>query len=282
MFRWLVAGMLVTAAARAESEPPLAAPNAHGVAMGHVHFTVRDVESNVKFWTDLGGMASRDGGTAIIRFPDIFVVLTEGIYEGNSQGAVVNHISFRVDDLARIEPVGYGFEYYQGEFPGIATLHTPEGERVELFDDSATNIGFTVDQGAIDAVADRHNQKHTVPITSHHMHFYLPEEDVIKAKEWYATNFGGVAGKRWHYDAVDLPGINLNFSKGDSPMAPTRGRMLDHIGFEVANLESFCKTLAEQGVVCEAPANPPLPGVKSAFLVDPWGTTIELTEGLRQ
>jgi catechol 2,3-dioxygenase-like lactoylglutathione lyase family enzyme len=56
---------------------------------------------------------------------------------------------------------------------------------------------------------------------------------------------------------------------------------MDHIGFEVKNLEAFCKKLEAQGVKFEIPyRDVPQLGLKIAFLVDPEGTRIELTEGL--
>lgn len=59
------------------------------------------------------------------------------------------------------------------------------------------------------------------------------------------------------------------------------GVSIDHIGFEVRNLEAFCRTLEASGVKFERPyrKNPGDP-VATALLVDPWGTSIELTEGL--
>jgi hypothetical protein len=78
-----------------------------------------------------------------------------------------------------------------------------------------------------------------------------------------------------------LPGINLNFSAASGPAAPTKGRMLDHIGFEVENLEAFCKALETEGIVFDRPYSKLPSGLGLAFLTDPWGTYIELTEGLR-
>jgi hypothetical protein len=92
--------------------------------------------------------------------------------------------------------------------------------------------------------------------------------------------FGGIGGKRSNYDAVDLPGINLNFS-GGRPSAAMTGRTLEHIGFEVAGLEAFSKRLASMGVKFEAPYRKNTDGIATATVVDPWGTLIELTEGLR-
>lgn len=116
---------------------------------------------------------------------------------------------------------------------------------------------------------------------SQHLHLNVPAEDVIKAKNWYVKNFGAIAGKRWHYEAADLPGINLNFSAAKAPVAPTRGRLLDHISFEVEQLETFCRKLSEQGIVFDTAAEVSLSGVNSVFLTDPWGTYIELTERLK-
>jgi extradiol dioxygenase family protein len=78
-----------------------------------------------------------------------------------------------------------------------------------------------------------------------------------------------------------LPGININISGVDAGQAPTRGRMLDHIGFEVENLEAFCKQLEAKGIEFDRPYGTLPSGFGLAFLTDPWGTYIELTEGLR-
>ncbi|RPI60408.1 MAG: VOC family protein, partial [Lysobacterales bacterium] len=252
---------LMTGAAQAE----LSAPNAAGVAMGHLHYVVRDVAANKAFWVGLGGRSVLFNGTTEgIVFPDVVVLLRQGEPSGGTQGSVVNHVAFRVKSVAAIEKAGFEVEY-NAQYPGVASVHTPEGERIELFDDElATNLGFTIDgggsdagtdargramQGAIaDAAAERHNRKLEVPIIAHHIHLNVPQGQVAAAKEWYATHFGGVRGMRWRYDAVDLPGININISGVDTSQAPTRGRMLDHIGFEVQNLEAFCKVLEAKGI----------------------------------
>jgi hypothetical protein len=133
-----------------------------------------------------------------------------------------------------------------------------------------------------DAAAERHHRKMSVPIVVHHIHLYVPAGAEVQAKEWYARLFGGAIGKRWHYEATDLPGINLNFSSAGGTAAPTKGRMLDHVGFEVANLKTFCAKLEATGVKLDAPYTTHDDGIATAWLTDPWGTSIELTEGLRQ
>jgi catechol 2,3-dioxygenase-like lactoylglutathione lyase family enzyme len=262
----------------------LAAPNAAGVAMGHVHFNVQDIEANKRFWLALGGTAEGNDSVAVISFPDVLVLLNQREPAGGPEDSVVDHFAFRVRSLAAVEAAGLDIEL-NPDYPGVASVRTPEGERIELFDDGlATNLGFTVDSGAHDSVTDRHNRKIDVPIVAHHIHLYVPEGEIEAARDWYARYFGGVKGQRWRYPAVDFPGINLNFSETPAVRAPTLGRRLDHIGFEVENLEAFCKELEAKGVALDLPYRklPSGPSVLGlAFLTDPWGTTIELTEGLR-
>ena len=75
--------------------------------------------------------------------------------------------------------------------------------------------------------------------------------------------------------------MNLSFTKTDTALAGTKGRSLDHIGFEVRDLESFTKKLEASGMKFDVPYRKvPRLGIAIAFLTDPWGTYIELTEGL--
>ena len=64
----------------------------------------------------------------------------------------------------------------------------------------------------------------------------------------------------------------------------TRGRAVDHVGFEVRNLKEFLGTLPSKGITLTTPMarDRTLGDVQSATLTDPWGTFVELTEGLEQ
>ena len=262
-----------------EAAAQLAPANQAGVAMGHLHYRVKDVNANVAFWESLGGRSVRVGSVQAVRFQDVFVLLTQGDYSGTSEGAVVNHIAFRVPSFAALESAGIILQRLAG-FPGVGNTSTPEGERVELFEDAALNLTFTPDEGKHASGSDRHNRAVGVPIAFHHVHLYVPGEEHLAAKAWYARMFGGVAGKRSNYDAVDLPGINLNFSGGRTS-APMTGRTLEHVGFEITGLEAFCRRLESMGVKFEAPYRKDADGMATATILDPWGTVIELTEGLR-
>jgi len=257
----------------------LSPPNASGVTMGHLHYTVKDVESNRKFWIALGGKPVRFGSAVVLKFPDTLVFLTQGEANAGTEGSVVNHVAFRVESLAKLNAQGFKVEYNR-DYPGVGSVFSPEGERIELFDATATNLTFTADDGRDDPVARRHNRNISVPIIAHHIHLYVPQGDEQGAKAWYSETFGGLPGKRWRYDAVDFPGINFNFSSSPQALAPIKGRRLDHIGLEVTNLEAFCKKLVARGVKLDVPFTKQPSGLATAFLTDPWGTYIELTEGL--
>jgi catechol 2,3-dioxygenase-like lactoylglutathione lyase family enzyme len=270
----LAAAVLAAGEARAQ----LAAPNAAGVSMGHLHYRVKDLDANKRFWTALGGTPIKIGGTEAIRFPDVIVMLTPGDYSGLSEGAVLNHVAFRVRTFAQVEAAGLKVDRL-AQFPGVGYTYTPEKERVELFEDAALNLTFAPDSGAAEGIVARHNKPLPTPVAFHHVHFYLPGDAHLEAKAWYSRMFGGVPGKRSQYDAVDLPGINFNYSGGRTA-GPMKGRTLEHLGLEVRNLQAFCRRLESMGVKFDVPFQKGSDGVSLAVLTDPWGTTIELTEGL--
>ena len=126
-----------------------------------------------------------------------------------------------------------------------------------------------------------------VPVRMDHIHFFLP--DVLPMQAWYAKVFGGKPGQRERVAAPGIidcdffPGeINLSFGKRDMVPVPTKGRALDHIGFDVTDIDAFAKKLQGMGIQFEAPPRHQVRIRKTrvAFLTDPWGTYIEVTENL--
>ena len=94
-------------------------------------------------------------------------------------------------------------------------------------------------------------------------------------------DFGAIPGKRGSFEAADLPGANLTFSRTTDPVVGTRNRLLDQLGFEVKDLEHFCQTLGRLGIKLDRPySRTPELDICTAFVTDPWGTYIALTEGL--
>jgi catechol 2,3-dioxygenase-like lactoylglutathione lyase family enzyme len=265
--------------------PPIraqvSAPNAAQVSMGHLHFHVRDVTANRAFWVALGAKPARPlDGAEMVAFDGLLIMLSPGEPTGTTEGSVINHVALRVKSFAQVEAAGLKVERRRIEGRESGGVVAPSGDRVELFEENAEQVRFVLDAGQASVVAERHNRPLQAVVVPHHLHFDVPVGADATAQAWYVKTFGGVPGIRLRYKAADLPGMNLNFSGLPMPMTPTKGRTLDHIGFEVANLESFCRNLSAAGVKLDQPYSKGRDGVATASLTDPWGTSIELTEGL--
>jgi catechol 2,3-dioxygenase-like lactoylglutathione lyase family enzyme len=246
----------------------LAAPNDAGASMGHVHLFVQDVDAATKFWTAMGGTPIKFGAGVAMKFPGTLILLRKGDTASGTVGSVINHIGFHVPNtteaLARWKAAGLKTEV--GQNPGQGFVFTQDDlTRVEILEDKAQ----------------------TVPVAFHHIHFFVADSagasNVLEIQSWYVKMFGAKAGKRAQFDAADLPGVNLTFTKSDTPTVGTKGRMLDHIGFEIKDLEGFCKKAEANGVKFDLPfTKRPELGITMAYVTDPWGTYIELTEGLNK
>jgi hypothetical protein len=70
---------------------------------------------------------------------------------------------------------------------------------------------------------------------------------------WYAKTFGGKAGTRNNAPVVDVPGGQLRFAKADTKQAPTRGRVLDHIGFDVKDVRATAARIEAEGIKLDEP-----------------------------
>jgi len=271
----LVIIFLLTPAAPAQLPPP----NEAGAAMGHLHLLVRDPEAHRKFWVAVMGAAPVKLGTIeVMKFPDVLVMFRKGEPSGGTKGSVVNHLGFKIRDLkatvAKMKAAGGVFvtstEVSGGRATGDYWFNPPQKAlQAFLMAPDEIKIELTEDPSL------------PVPIAHHHIHFY--NGAVAETKSWYVKSFGAAGGKRGQFEAADLPGVNLTFSNSDTPTAPLKGRSLDHIGFEVKNLEAFCKKLEQAGIKFDVPfRQAPALGISLAFLTDPWGTYIELTEGLHK
>jgi catechol 2,3-dioxygenase-like lactoylglutathione lyase family enzyme len=267
--------------AAASAPAQVAPPNATGVAMGHLHFHVRDVAANRAFWMALGARPLRPfDGAEVLAFDGLLVLLSAGESSGPSTGSVVDHMALRVKTFAQIEAAGLVVERRRIEGRESGGVVSPSGDRVELFEEHAVQLPFLADPGQSTPLSERHNRPLTAAVMPHHLHFDVPEGADQAAQGWYLKVFGGVPGTRFHYRALDLPGMNLNFSGVPVRPAPTKGRTLDHVGFEVKDLAAVCRRLMAAGLTLDQPYTKRADGVATARLTDPWGTSLELTEGL--
>lgn len=250
----------VLAVASTVAYAQLAAPNAQGISMGHLHLNVSDLAAQKHFWIDLmGATPMKLGQIEGAKLPGVIVLFKSTAPSAGTEGCVVNHVGLKVKDLkASIEKLTAEHVAFEKNPNGHQIMVTgPDALRVELSEDAAMST----------------------PFANHHVHFYT--QPVLETQAWYAKTFGAKPGKRAIFEAADLPGVNLTFSQSDTKLAPTKGRALDHIGFEVKNLDAFCKKLESQGIKFDTPYRKvPSLGIAIAFFTDPWGTFIELTEGL--
>lgn len=258
--RWLFFVFVFAGSAFAQ----LAEPNDVGVAIGHIHLQVNDPEVHKKIWVDLlGGQVTKSGTLEMIRFPGVYVLLRKPQQPpllGGTDGSTVAHFGFAVKDISALKAKldAHQIRHASPGSPNQTLAQFPDGIVVEFTGDAALSG----------------------QISMHHIHLASPNQE--KIRDWYAEMFGARSGKRGNFLAAFLPGGEVDTRAADKVQAPTKGRALDHIGFEVKNLEAFCKKLEAKGVKFEMPYSVrPEIGLKLAFLVDPEGTRIELTEGLR-
>jgi catechol 2,3-dioxygenase-like lactoylglutathione lyase family enzyme len=276
--------IVLTASALAAPTTALAQLYATGpVVNGHHHLNVSDVDEHLRFWVDtLGGKAGTFGnGAPIVLFPNALIFMRDQDPTGPTIGSTINHVGFSVPNLrATVDRlVAAGFEM-------ITATQVPPGMEVK------DNIGIVGGNGPVSAIAYvlgpddvkveiLEMRAQDAPIVSHHIHFFGNEAD--KMRDWYIDVFGATKrpGQNAGFIGADLPGLGLNFTATPVATAATDGRAIDHIGFEVEDLEAFIGKLEAKGITLDTPYREiPAAGIAIAFLTDPWGTKIELTQGL--
>ena len=251
--------VLTTAGTAAAQPAPF---NEVGVTMGHWHIASKDVEANKKLFLAMGGKLFMPGGNPLIMFPGTYINLNLGDQkgEGGSQGSVVNHVGFIVDNVQQrvAQWKAAGVRVLPGGNNRLdqAFVETPDGVRIEILEDKTQSM----------------------PIRNEHVHLSLPESEIPRAQAWYAKTFGGKPGTRNNAPVVDIPGVQIRFAKADTKQTPTRGRVLDHIGFDVKDHEAFVKKIVAEGIKLDEPVRKAANGSTLTYITDPWGTRIEIIQ----
>jgi catechol 2,3-dioxygenase-like lactoylglutathione lyase family enzyme len=256
----VVAALLLVSPSYAQ----LAVPNDAGLTYGHVHLNVSDPELHQKLWVEhFGGVVTQKGALTAIRLPGFLVALSEREPTGGSQGTVLNHFGFKVRNLAKFlanwRAAGFSVdrEFTGSEGQPNAYVTMPDGVWVELQED----------------------QMLPVEVAGYHLHFRTP--DFAELLDWYVDVFGLEIRPRGRIQTTtNVPGMNLSFGTADEPTVATRGRAIDHIGFELDDLQRFCQTLAAKGIAFDVEYREiESIELKVATITDPSGVSIELTEG---
>jgi hypothetical protein len=73
-----------------------------------------------------------------------------------------------------------------------------------------------------------------------------------ESKAWYGKIFGAKASTRNGAPVSDIPGVQLRWNKAAVAEGPTKGRVLDHIGFDVKGLKAFIAKAEASGVKLDA------------------------------
>ena len=235
-----------------------------GMTYGHVHLNVSDIELHKELWAEhFDGELVERGPLTVLKFPGMLVALSGRAPTGGSGGSVMNHLGFKVRDMQAVldkwRAAGYEVD---SEFTGAegspnAFVIAPDDIRIELQEDT----------------------EQRQDIIGYHIHFNTP--DYVELLEWYVDIFGLVPYQRGTITTTaNAPGLNLSFGGAPGPLAPTQGRAIDHIGFEVRDLAGYIRKLEARGITLDTPYREiPAIGLNIAYLTDPVGTRIELTEG---
>jgi catechol 2,3-dioxygenase-like lactoylglutathione lyase family enzyme len=254
------------------------------VVYGHHHLNATNIEEQKKFFVNtLGGTAIKVGtnNVEIVKFPNVLIFFRMQAPTGGSKGTTADHIGFSVPNLRavvdKIKATGYKM---------ITKSEVAAGREVK--DDIAgpqqpggASIAFALgpDEVKVELVEAK---QQTAPIQLHHIHFFGQQN--VQMQAWYVKTFGAkprAANPGAAFVSADLPGVALNFTPSPGPVVGTQGRAVDHIGFEVKNLEAFTKKLEADGIKLDRPYTKVAAlDIAIAFIRDPWGTYIELTEGL--
>jgi len=246
------------------SSAQLAPAGESGIAMGHIQLNVTDVEAQTRFWVgqfDAKPLARE--GLVGVKVPGMLILFNRQTPTHASNATVLDHFGFKVrnrDEMVKsCRDAGYAItkEFTGSEgFPN-AYVAGPDGLIVELQEDTSL----------------------TVRAVAQHLHFLLP--DWLTLRAWYVDTFSMAATTRGPHDSADIPGMNLTFAISKARSVATKGGVIDHIGFEVKNLKALCRKLEAAGTTLDQPyTEVPGLGIATAFLTDPHGVSIELTEGL--
>jgi len=244
----------------------------------HLQLNVSSPTEHKRFWALVGGTFDKNGagGAEIVRFPNVLIFMTDRAPSGGTKGTSVNHIAFGVPNIRAMVDTAKAAGY-----PIVTRAEVPPTQKVEddlaYVGDQQNHVAFVMGPDGTKVEFFEVNGP-VRPVAMHHIHFASPQVDEMKA--WYVDVFGARPGMRGVFQTADLPGINLSWSPAPAGVVGTEGRVLDRIGFEVNGLEPFCRKLEGMGITLERPCGrvPPF-DVASAFIRDPWGTCIELTDG---
>jgi catechol 2,3-dioxygenase-like lactoylglutathione lyase family enzyme len=249
--RLWIALVLLPAALPALAQLP--APNAAGASAGHDIFAYHDIDAANKFWTALGGEPAQLVQLKMTKFPGVLFLMRAGNPQGGTEGSTIDYIGFKVKNLKE--------SLAKWDAAGIKPL--PGGTSTRLFLMAPDDVKVRIAE----------DRSLATPIAADMVSMMVP--DVAAAAAWYEKNFGAKLVKHGAETVADLPGGNILFTQAQGPVAGTKGRAFDRIGIEVKNVEETCKAVGVANVNRAKQMD-----LAVCVLTDPWGTYIEISQGL--
>lgn len=256
---------LATLVAVYSARAQLATTNKQDVTFGHVHLNVRDIETHKKLWVDLfgGNVAEKEGYTAV-RVSGTLIFFNEKEPTAPSRETTIDHLGFKVRDLELIlnkwKAMGYEVDEEPTGFPNNAYITMPGGVRLELTEYPEMPLKAEIS----------------------YVQFYSPQYRELPA--WYADLFLATPRDTDEDNSeikAEMPGISLYFSKTEGERKPTDGTAIDHIGFEVEDMDAMIKKLQSKDVkFVFGPRYIESLKLWVVFFIAPSGVLVEVTEGL--
>lgn len=256
----------------------LPAPNKAGVSAGHDVLRAKDVEAANKFWQALGGEPTQFAGRLnLIKFPGLLVLSVSGAPR-QAKGAPPPTTPVPVPELAGSEGssldfIGFSVKDLKGSLArwadaGITPLPGGSAKQAYLMSPDKIKVRITEDKSL------------AKPIEAGTIKMMVP--NVKEAQAWYAKYFGAEMVKRGGEMVADIPGSSILFEQAKGPVAPTKGRAFDRIGLEIVDLGAMVKKLQDGGIKFDSPYQGKNAAMNAGFavFVDPFGTQIEMSEGL--
>lgn len=238
----------------------LPAPNAAGTSAGHDIFSFHDIDAANKFWNTLGGEPAQLGQQLkMTKLPGVLLLMRKGDPQGGTEVSTIEYIGFKVKNLAEslARWQAAGITPLPGKTATQAFLMAPDGVKVRITEDRTLATPIAADM------------------------IKMVVSDPAAAQAWYEKWFGAKPVKHGDETVAGIPGANILFAKATGPVVGTKGRAFDRIGLEVKNVEELCKNFEASGIKLDT-------GYRKAtsmnlavcVLTDPWGTYIEVSEGL--
>lgn len=239
------------------------------LVFGHLHLYVTDIKLHEELWSELfgGEVVEKEGYTAV-RIPGTHVFLTATDSVAPSHGTGVSFVGLEVADLDGVLEAWAARGFELGWM--VEEARYPEG----------ANLAFlTFPDGLL--VMVRENEDLATTARMHGVHYVTPDPSGLQA--WYGEMLGArPAPGHGDLEISNVPGADLVFGPREAAPRPTEGAVIDHVGFEIDDMQDFADRLAAAGVeFVFGPRHIESLDIRVVFFVDPNGVTVELTEGLR-